>query len=277
MPFYEKFFQASKNYGLLSFNRMTGFFRSICSTGKCLVVRSLVLFFLIFSGFSFPVESLPSRPSETIYNRQNLFPEKFFLNVDNGLITLIARNNPLGPVLDEIGRRTGEKIKVSPTLRTKTITVNWKDIPFEEGINKIAEDTGLFFGRNEEEGSYYLSEFKITPETSKQVLNKHEKVNPSGLSSAGSALSGAVLSQDKSSGDSILLNEMVIRFRQGISEQDINQLLSDANITVKKYIAPLKCHILSLPEGMSSYDAMVLFKNKKMLYQSEHDYLIPVK
>ena len=263
-------------------------FRSNCSTRNCVAVRSFILFLLFFSGFSFPAESLPSRPSENVYSRQNIFVEKFFLNIDNGLITLIARSNPLGPILEEISRRSGEKIIVSPGLRSKKINARWKDLPLEEGLKKIAEESGLLSGRDET-GNIYLSEFRdfsknrgqavISPKNNNiPVLSKNESLaDPLGIHPVDGVSSGEILSQNKDSGNGALLNEMVIRFKPDITEQDITQILADANIKIKKYIAPLKCHILSLPEGMTSYDAMVLFKNKKMLYQAEPDYLITVK
>ena len=263
-------------------------FRSNCSAFNCVAVRSFILILLIFSGFSFPAESLPSRSSETVYSRQNPFPEKYFLNIDNGLITLIARNNPLGPILEEICRRSGEKIVISPDLREKRITLRWKDLPFEEFLKKIAMESGLLSGRDET-GNFYLSEFHdfsnirkpaFIGKENRNMTASSKNINQAGVAdiqSEGTVLSEAVLSQNKDSGPVSLLNEMIIRFKQDISEQDITRILADVNIKVKKYIAPLKCHILSLPEGMSSYDAMVLFKNRKMLYQAEPDYLITVK
>lgn len=267
---------------------MICFFRSNGRAITGVVIPPLILFFLILICFSLPAASLPSRLPETVYNRSNPFPEKIFLNIDNGLITLIARNSSLGPILKEIGHKSGIIITISPALRSKKITVRWKDISLEEGIKKIAEDSGLLF-RKDKEGNFYLSEAIFvpeSPETSIKMQNNGKRPVPlksiiqakqADVSSAGSASSGAVISQNINSGNNILLNEMVIRFKQDISEQDIYQFLSDANIKVKKYIAALKYHILSLPEGMTHYDAMVLFKRKKMLYQAEPDYLIPVR
>lgn len=267
---------------------MIGFFRSNGSIDNGVAISSLILFFLILLLFSLPAMGIPSRPLETKYSRQDLFNEKFFLNIDDGLITLIARNNPLGSVMDEIGRRTGIKVKVSPGLRQKKIILSWKDIPFEEGVKKFAEDSGLSF-KKDEEGNFCLSEQNAFPETEGLTFKKQEKRYPptalknntqeiSGdIGPADSVLSGKAVSQNKDTGNSILLNEMVIRFKQGISEEEINKFLSDANIKVKKYIAALHYHILSLPEGMTSYDAMALLKSKKMLYQAEPKYLVPVK
>jgi hypothetical protein len=235
-----------------------------------------------------PAMSIPSKSLESRYSRQDLFPEKFFLNIDNGLITLITRNNSLVPVMEEIGRRTDINVKVNPALRQKKITLRWKDVSFEEGIKIFAEDSGLLFEKDEE-GNFCLSEHKIVPVTTEKSSINNEKGNLSvvsintsqmkqaDISPAGSVSSGSTVSQNNDTGSSILLNEMVIRFKQGISEEDINKFLTDANIKVKKYIAALHYHILSLPEGMTCYDAMALLKRKKMLYQAEPEYLIPVK
>ena len=267
---------------------MIGFFRSNGIAGLGVVIPSLILFFLILLFVSSPAISVPTRPFESEYNRQNLFPEKFFLNIDNGLITLIARDNPLEPILEEISSRIGVKIRISPAIRSKKITVRWKDLSFKDGVKKLADDSGLFFGKDEA-GNLYLSESQSVPETGGQSFeepvkavkqdvfkNTSDEEQP-GISPSGIDSSETLFSQDKDLENNIVLNEVVIRFKPDISEQDINKFLSDAHIKVKKYIAALKFHILSLPEGMSYYDAMALFKNKKMIYQQEQNYLFPVK
>ena len=246
-------------------------------------IPSFFLCFLILLFLSLPAKGATSRSTETIYNNQNPFPEKFFLNINDGEIILITRNNPLGPILEEIGQRSGVKIKISPVLRSRKITISLKDIAIEEGIKKIAENSELIFGKYEE-GSFYLSELPFAADTVKPSITKQEKgdihvalkdVTPE--NQAENDAPDTIASQNSNSENNILLNEMVIRFKQGISEQAINQLLADSNIKIKKYIAALKFHILSLPEGMTYYDAMALFKSKKMIYQAEPEYLVPVK
>lgn len=267
---------------------MISFFRSNCCASISVVVSPFIVFFLILLCFSLPAESIPSRSPETTFNKQNTFPDKIFLKVDSGLITLIARDSHLGPILAEIGSRAGVKIKISPALRSKKVAVNLKGVLIEEGLKKIAEDSGLIF-RKDEEDNFYLSELPLVTEPVEPFIKTQEKVNlpvalkhnskakQADISPVSSASSGAAISLNNDSGNNILLNEVVIRFKQDIPEQDINQFLSAANIKVKKYIAALKYHILSLPEGMTHYDAMVLFKRKKMLYQAEPDYLVPAR
>ena len=258
------------------------------STGPGMVIPSFFLFLIIFLCVSLPAKGIPSMPLETIYNRQNPFPEKFFLNIDNGLMTLITRNSPLGSILDEISSRSGIKINISPALRSKKVTVRWTDAPFEESVKKIAESCGLIIDRDEL-GIFYLTEGHAAPEPIEKFIKIKEKAGLSLASNdvnqakaidfnpVSSASPGKDISQNKNTQNNIHLNEMVIRFRQGISEQDINKFLAEANIKIKKYIAALHYHILSLPDGMTYYDAMILLQSKKMLYKEESDYLIPVK
>ncbi len=267
---------------------MIRFYMNNGSTGTGMVIPSFFLSLIIILCVSLPVMGIPSRAVETLYNRQDPFPEKFFLNIDNGLMTLITGNNPLGSILEEIGRKAGVKINISPALRSKKISVSLKDVPFEEGVRKIAESCGLIFDRDTQ-GNFYLSEGHSAQKSLEKIIKTREKANLSLASNdinqakatdfnpVGSASKGKDISQNKNTQNNIHLNEMVIRFRQGISEQDINKFLSEANIKVKKYIAALHYHILSLPDGMSYIDAMALLKSKKLLYQEEPDYLIPVK
>ena len=261
---------------------MISFYDSNCGNGKGMATPSLILFLLTILCFSFPAMGIPSRSFKT-NNKESLFALKYFLNVDDGSITLIAKNRPLGPVLEEISRRSGIKIQISPALRSKTVSINWKGISVEEGVKMISEESGLLFGRDEE-GGLYLSEMDSTHESAEEFIRVHEKGNTPANShntdktiQAGKVSFEAVVSQNKALEDNLVINEMVIRFKQDLSEQDISRFLSDANIKVKKYIATLKYHILSLPDGMSYYDAMLLFKNKKMLYQAEPDFIVPVK
>ena len=269
---------------------MIRLFGGNCSTGTGVGIPSLILFFLILLSFSLPALGIPSRSTGDKYNRQNPFPEKIFLNIDNGLLTLITKNSPLGPVMEEIRRKSGKKIGFSPILKSRKITVELKDIPFEEGIKKIAEDLGVIFLKDEP-GNFYLSEEKSVPVLAEQ-FNQHIKkdMQPEVSGEIDQTKTGIVRQGNKSDissefsqmndqkdGSNTLINEMVIRFKQGIPEEDIRSFLSGANIKVKKYIAALNYHILSLPDGMTYYDAIVLLKSNQMLYQTESNFLIPVK
>ena len=190
--------------------------------------------------------------------------------------------------MDEISRRCDLNLKISPALRSKRITVSWKDVSFEEGLKKFAEDSDLLLAKDED-GNFSLSDEHPVSKTADLTINKQEKAKPSvnsknttlvkgtGIAPVSSVSSGTAFSQNKDSENSYAINEMVIRFKQDIPEKDIIKFLSDANIKVKKYITALHYHILALPDGMTYYDAMELFKNKKMIYQAEPDYLIPVK
>ncbi len=253
-------------------------------TRSGVVISSLFLFLMILLSLPLPAKSISSRPHDNIFSKQNPFPDKIFLNIDNGVITLIAKNSPLLPVIEEISRRSGVKIEISSHgLLSMRLTVSLKDVPFEDGIKKIADSSGLIFGRYEE-GTIILSHSPVVQDAKENTLHAQDKDETSVISKntakvkhAGSVLSGSELSQNKILKNNIVLNEMVIRFKQDISEQDIKQLLSDSNIKVKRYIAALKYHIILLPDGMTCFDALVLLKNKKMLYQDEPEYLIQVK
>lgn len=266
---------------------MMSFLKMNSGASKGVRIPTLIIFFLILSNISLPAMGIPSGNIFNIDSRDDLFAEKYFMNIDHGSITLIARNKPLGPVLEEISRRSGIIITTTPLLRSKKISINWKGISIEDGLKGFADNAGLLL-EEDETGGFHLSEVSA-PGTSKRSVKKHEKEIPScpvintcqeeqaGISEDARIYSETVLSQNNDQEDNSVLNEMVIRFKQDISEQEIHIFLSGANIKVKRYIAALKYHILSLPEGMTYYDAMVLFKRKKMIYQAEPDYLIPVK
>ena len=252
----------------------------------------LTFLFLFLLGNSLVFAGVPARPFDNAYPNKKIFPQKIFLNIDDGLITLIAKNIPLGSIMDEISRKSGIKISISPALRSKKVTIEWRDMPFEEGIKKIAGNSGLVFEKDEE-GSFLLSEVHVVPSSTEKFLKDQEKTEQSsgpdkprngkqlntGRADAAGISSEKELSENRSQEEKpdIVLNEMVIRFNQAVPKEDIDRFLSDAHIKVKKYIAALDYHILSLPDGMTYYDALVMLKNRKMLYQAEPNYLIPVK
>jgi len=217
---------------------------------------------------------------------------RFFLNIAEGRITLIAKDSPLGPLLQEIGNRSGVKIIISPAIRTRLVTIDWKGIPLEDGIKALAGSRGLVYKRDEK-GTISLSEVHVvpsSPEGPDRVVNEVINPNLSGISDkqkkeeiqtpqkgAGYSSAEKDTSDKESINSRIVMNEMVVRFNRDLSEAEINKFLADSNITIKKYIAALNYHILSLPEGMTYYDALAYFKSKRMLYQAEPNYIIPIK
>jgi type II secretory pathway component GspD/PulD (secretin) len=106
-------------------------------------------------------------------------PQKsFFLNIIEGRITLVAKESPLGPILEEIGKRSGVKIILSPAIRSNRVTLDWKAIPLEDGIKKLAGSTGLVY-KKDENGAIYLSEVHVLP-SSPEGPGKvdHEGIEP---------------------------------------------------------------------------------------------------
>lgn len=259
------------------------------TTNKKIVFAFIIPIFFVLSGVQFNASGItPRRSDDTLTIGHS--SEKFFLNIIEGRITLVAKESPLGPILEEIGKRSGVKIILSPAIRSNRVTLDWKAIPLEDGIKKLAGSTGLVY-KKDENGAIYLSEVHVLP-SSPEGPGKvdHEGIEPKialasikpvegsspqdeqGTTSLEKKISGA---EDKNG--RIVMNEMVIRFNRELSEEEINKFLIDSNISIKKYIAALNYHILSLPEGMTYYDALAYFKSKKMLYQAEPNYIIPIK
>ncbi len=256
---------------------------------KKIVVSFILPLFLILSMVQFTASGITSRRLDDTLNKDKP-SEKYFLNIDKGRITLIAKGGPLGPIMEEIGRRSGVKIVISPAIRSKKVTLDWKDIPIEEGIKKLAGNTGLVF-KKDETGAIHLSEVHIVPSSIYGSDGTQKGTNTSGgIEEAqkpveAGALNGdiktssseGIKSRSEGKDDRIVMNEMVIRFSRELSEADIKKFLSDSNISIKKYIAALNYHVLSLPDGMTYYEALSLFKSKQMLYQAEPNYIIPIK
>jgi subtilisin family serine protease len=261
--------------------------RRINRQNKIFLAFIVPLFFALFVVHFSASGVTPGRSDDTL--TMDYPSGRFFLNIIDGRITLIAKDSPLGSVLEEIGNRSGVKIILSPAIRSNRVTLDWKGIPLEEGIKKLAGNAGLVYKRGET-GAIYLSEVHVVPSSSeapdradkreidfKMPLSpgeEEETANPrkgSGNLSPGREISG------KEEDVSIVMNEMVIRFNRDLSEAEINKFLTDSNITIKKYIAALNYHVLSLPDGMTYYDALAYFKSKKMLYQAEPNYIIPIK
>lgn len=259
------------------------------STLKKIFFAFIIPLFFILSGAQFTASGItPGRSDDTLTIGHS--SGRFFLNIVEDRITLIAKESPLGPILEEIGKRSGVKIFLTPAIRSKLVTLDWKGISLEDGIKKLAGSTGLIYKRDEK-GAIYLSEVHVVPSSSeafdregngvidpklsKTSGNPEEKASPQNEPDAPSPerdISGTEVKNSR-----IVINEMVIRFNRDLSEAEINKYLTDSNITIKKYIAALNYHVLSLPENMTYYDALAYFKSKKMLYQAEPNYIIPIK
>jgi subtilisin family serine protease len=253
------------------------------------IVCLLLLAILILFGAQMQASAITSKPFDDGF-RKDQFSQKYFLKIDNGRITLIAKDSPLGPIMEEIGRRTGARIVLSPALSLKEVSLEWKNIPLEDGIKKLAGNSGLVFKKGEN-GAIILSEVHVLPSSLENQDNNDKTTTFSrdikdsdNLAETGSiqgrpkdASPEKVLSKTEGKNPSIVMNEMVIRFNQGMSEAEIKKFLIDQNISIKKYIAALHYHVLSLPDGMTYYDALALLKSKKMLYEVEPNYIIPVK
>ena len=260
------------------------------NTNKLTIKTSLLLILIVLLLSAFPEPVLSAKPAlESSMIKENLFFEKFFLNINDGMVNLVARDIPLQPIIKEIGRRTGIKIHMTSLLGAKEITVNWQNVTLEDALKKIAGNSGLIFSKDTK-GEIYLSEVYVASESVEELTEKNEKksveavlnnrvMQKSEVDIANKDVSGSGLSKtgEPDTEANFVINEIVIRFNPDFPEKERNQFLSDTNIKIKKHIAALNYHILSLPDGMTYYDALVLLKRKKILYTAEPNYLIPVK
>jgi hypothetical protein len=93
---------------------------------------------------SAPVESPFSNARTPVQETQEFAPARSIL-VQNGLLSLVLREQPLGPVLTEISKKSGVKIYSLPTIDTRFVTLELRGVPLERGLQELLKDCDVFF------------------------------------------------------------------------------------------------------------------------------------
>lgn len=64
--------------------------------------------------------------------------------VANGMLTLVLRAQPLGPVLAEIARKSGVNIVSPPAVDTRIVTIELREVPLGHGLEQLLKDCDVF-------------------------------------------------------------------------------------------------------------------------------------
>jgi hypothetical protein len=100
------------------------------------VIIGLLTIFLLLADHAFAAD----QPAPTMQG--NIEGQAIFIHFDRGRLTVVLREAPIKNVLEEIGRRTGIEIVFLDSIR-QNISMEFEDLPLEEGVQRLLKDYGL--------------------------------------------------------------------------------------------------------------------------------------
>ncbi len=67
--------------------------------------------------------------------------------------------------------------------------------------------------------------------------------------------------------------ELIVKFREGVSEEDIKKLLESMNAAIINKFARLRTYLIKLPPGMDVPEGIKVFRNLKEVEYAEPNYI----
>lgn len=233
---------------------------------------------------------------EDAVNRTDQSEKPFHLSINNGLLTLDAREADLRKLLVEISEKTGVEIKIGANIEG-SISLSFHDIPLDEAIKKIVINRGIVFSRKKGQNDYEISKVTIFPSSMKQEKihtksntvdqrsskqSSQKSLGPTSLAiKTGSqkrpSTSITIINEKTGISSKAVSNELIVRFKRDLAKEDIQALIAQRGATVKTHIQALNYYVLSLPTDLSVDEALRWLRRQDVVDQAEPNYLIPAK
>lgn len=171
---------------------------------------------------------------------------------------------------------------------------SFQDITIEEALRKLTSNRGTVFKRRGK-NSYNISRVVIAASShdvgninikSHYPLKKPAPSSGRPASStlmqttrprAGPTMSLSITNEKTGAKSKIVPNELVLRFKKGLSKEEIQFLIAETGATIKTNIKALNYYVLSLPPNLSVNDALIFYRKKEVVDQVEPNYLISIK
>ena len=242
---------------------------------------------------AFPSLCLPRDFAEPLTSENQLKKETFKLSISGGLISLRARDARLSDILEEIADKTGVDITIFAPLERK-ISGSFADLRLGEALEIITDNRCVVFSRKPVDGGFEITRVVVFPDsTGERPAEAHDdhpaEASVVGKSPESFSQSPGIGQPDESSRDvtvggrkdlkksRIVSNELIIRFKTGVSEEEIHALLTLMGATTKRRLKAIDYYVVSLPQSLSVSEALQWCLNRDIVEKTEPNYLISLQ
>lgn len=259
------------------------------------VVLSFLLFPVVLYVLSQPQLSCATTGEGNCGNSE-LGEESFRLSLNDGLLCLDAQGADLRKILEKISEKARIEIEIGPNVGG-TISTSFRDIPVAEALKKITGNRAMVFLNETGQARARISKVVIVTSsqdrgeaqaksktedrdpikppthdfvkhTAQAVKTKSQDPRPTPLT---------IINEKTGIRSEVVPNELIVKFKQGLPQEDIQALIAKTGATVKTYIEALNYYVLSLPPDLSVNDALRWYRQQGVVDRVEPNYLIPLK
>jgi len=261
------------------------------SVSKLLFVITIHIVLFTISGVCYG-----DRSQEGFAIDEGLKEKSFYLSISDGLVSLDAQKANLREILAEISNKTKIVFEIGADIE-ENISTSFHEITFDEALKKITGNWAMVFLKEKGQHVEHLSRVVILADSQDlvdtQIKSKTDNYNsfkspsanlikpvaPTAKTSFQKKPSVSLTITNEKTGlkSSVVPNELIIRFKKGLSKEDSQSLIAATGATVKTYIKALNYYVLSLPPDLSVNDALRWYQRQNVIDQAEPNYLIPLK
>lgn len=212
------------------------------------------LFFVSSLFFFFPAQPAHAAPSVSkVKQAEN--PNVVF---SKGLLTVQAKAVSLQTLMEAIGEKAGIEVSLSPALQKESVTVQLENVPFEEGLRAILQSAkivnhALSYRQSSERG-------KIGQWVIEKIFLKEKGTSKDALVvtpvQGGRPIGKTMLEKEpffdkkRDRFVEIVKGEVMVRFRKGITDEEIGKILKNLGATVIEKNEKLNIYRLQIPKDL---------------------------
>ena len=218
--------------------------------------------------------------------------KSFHLSISGGLISLHARDAELRDILEEISSKTGVEITIFAPLESK-ISISFENLPLGKALEMMTSNRCVVFSAKPGGRDFEITRVAVFPDSAREVPAKPDDHPadttmvyefPESLSrSPGtgqpheSSRQVTVMGAKDGRKSRVVSNELIVRFKSGVSREEIHALIARMGATAKRHLEAIDYYVLSLPRFLSVSEALKWCRNRDIVEKTEPNYLIPLQ
>ncbi|RJQ57202.1 MAG: DUF4214 domain-containing protein [Desulfobacteraceae bacterium] len=240
-------------------------------------IEGIISVVFLMASFSAQTDALGGIKSD------DRFTKPFEVKIEGGRVSLRAENADLYSILKEISRKSGVDITIHGSWK-KEITASFADLSIDRAVRQLAENVGFVYFKHPEENTFHLS--RIAVASSAMLKNSSDRASDAGKTKSDSQSAAADHSGTRevvsTSGmlekpTEKVSGEIVVRFIEGASKEEIESCVAAAGAKIKRKIELLGAYVIALPSGLAGEQAIEYFSSTNTVVASEPNYLIPIQ